>query len=318
MVNKLLGGVLMLFASDALALQPDLTEMGHQFGAKGVEIIWQAPTEQLPKKLTVSRIKPRHLSLEVISNLVTLARFNKPEEAFTALRPAANGRQARFQEDKPLRGVLINPESGYISVANSGAEALPREPVHGVPKKDELLALALALMSKLDINPLELARKPGTDEFHLAHILGEQGSFDKEARKVVKRTVKQGIILARAVDGIAFNGRGSCGGVTVCYGNNHMITSLEVVWPRLEAERSVGVVNKDQLLQWIKEGKAVIDEGVEANQIRKLTITQIVPCYLGKHPLEDQKIVYPYAEMAAKADLGGSNAVVRLSCPIFE
>jgi hypothetical protein len=318
MVSKSTFWLLLMTSPALFALQPDLGEMGYPFSGKGVQIVWEAPMDKLPTTLAVLRVTPRLFPLEVISNVVALAQFRDPEAALAALKPASQGKRASYEEPKPLKGICITPESGYISLNNSAAVSPPRKPVERVPSKPETLRLALALLPKLGIEQSELARKPESSELQLAHILGEQGGLAKHEGRATTRTNLQGVILGQAVNGIAFSGRGDCGSVRVEFGNHGLVANLAVVWRNLRPDHNVPVVSKAQILQWIKDGKAIISEGVEGGQITKLTVTRIVPCYLGKDPAEKQKFVYPYAELTANAHMGTRNATVTLTCPLFQ
>jgi hypothetical protein len=106
----------------------------------------------------------------------------------------------------------------------------------------------------------------------------------------------------------------------VSFGNHAKIAELQVAWRNLTLDRKVPVASPAQIIQWVRDGKAVIDTGlaIVPFQIKKLTITRITPYYLGKDAFEVQKVVYPYAMLTATADTGFTNSVVRLSCPIFK
>jgi hypothetical protein len=312
--------VVALSGTTLRALEPSLDDMGHPYYGKDVEIIWEAPTNQLPTSLKVFEVLPASFSETTVSNLIVAAGFEEQAKARARLRPASRGKTAFFEELETGKYLRFSPELGHISYVNHRVIALPSQPVERVPTKEKTLELALALLPALEITESELARKPDGNQLQLAHILQEHGSFDKQERKVVKRAIAQGVIISRAVDGVAFNGRGDCGNVRVLFGNHEEIAELQVVWRKLRPKREVKVAAKEQIMQWIRNGHAVIegDGSVHPSQIKQLTITQISACYLGKDVSEKQKTVYPYAMLTATAKTDFTNTVVRLNCPIFK
>jgi hypothetical protein len=180
MVSRLTFLLILLDSPALFALQPDLGEMGYPFTGKNVEIVWEASTDKLPPALDVFKVAPRIFSVAVLSNLVALGEFNDPQSVLAALKAALDGKRVRYEEPKTRKGLCISPDNGFISYYDRTAIALPRKPAGGVPTKAEVLTLGLDLLPRLGIAQSELARKPGTGELQLAHILREEGSFDKQ------------------------------------------------------------------------------------------------------------------------------------------
>lgn len=318
MVKATLSCLLAMKRAAIAAGVPALGNMGDPFEPHGVEIFWQSTT-RLPAILNVYQTEPKIFPEAVISNLVTVAGFKEPKTAHDALKGALRGKTASYQEPGTKRYLRIAPDSGHILYQNFAVIALPRESSEGVPEKGRALELALKLLPLLGLNEAELARKPD-GKLQLAHVLREQGRLIQKATNEVKRTVMQGIVMGRSVEGVPFNGRGDCGGVRVSFGSHEQMAELQVVWPNLKASRRVFVADEKQILKWVKEGQAVIehDGSINTAQIKELTITEAIPYYLGQDVTERQKTVYPYAVLKAKADAGVTNVVVHLSCPIFK
>lgn len=321
MVRKICMGLVLLLSGLPLkASQPSLVDLGEPFAGEKVEIVWAAPTNISPAGLGVFKVLPAAFSSHMISNLVALGEFKRPEQVYEALRGAVKGKTAWYQESETGKYLSLSPERGRIAYMNHRAKAKSREPVEGVPSKEKTLELALAHLERFGINQTNLARKPDGKELLLLHVLEEHGSFDKSERKVVKRTVMNGVMLYRAVDGVSFNGIGPCGGAMIQFGNNATICEMEIVWRNLKLDRQVSLPGQDYFIQSIKDGESNIEygEGVDPRQIKKLTITQVQPCYLGKSGIDIQKFVYPYAVLTATAEMGYTNAVVNLNCTFLK
>lgn len=321
MVKKICAGLALLLSGFShYASQPSLVDLGEPFPGDNVEIVWGAPMNKLPTDLGIFKVLPAVFSQNVISNIVALGEFKQPEKVFAALQKAAKGQTASYQEAETGKYISISPERGRISYLNHRAKAGSREPAEGIPSKPKTLELALDLLEKFGISRTNLACKPESEDLLLLHIQEEHGSFDKSEGKVVKRTVMNGVMFYRAVNGVAFSGIGPCGGAMVRFGNYAKVCELEIVWRNLKLDRPVSIASQEQFIRWIKDGKANIEygEGVDPRQIKKLAVTQIRPCYLGKSGIDIQKVVYPYAVLTATADMGHTNVVVNLNCSIFK
>lgn len=301
------------------ALLPSLEEVGQPLDAKSIQLVWNA-TNQIPATLNSYEILPRIFSEETISNLVAITGFKEPEKVRATFMPALKGKLVSYKENETQKYLSINPARGHIVYHNFRSIALPRQPNEGVPDKPRVKELAFKLLPLLGIKESELARKPNTNEFQLAHAVREEGRFDKETKKQVTRTIMQGIIMGRSMDGTPFNGRGDCGGVRVSYGNNEQIAELQVVWPTLKVGKKLTLVSTPQIQEWIKKGNAVIEggEGFNPVNMKKLTVTEIYPTYLVHDVDQAQKTIYPYAMMSGRADTGTTNETVRVSSPIFK
>jgi len=313
-----LGGTFHSFA------QLSLEAFGDPFDGKNIEIAWNAPTNKLPKSLSTFKALPAVFSDEVVSNVIALCEFKDPERVRTLFRPVGQGREVQYQEpqlEKPVLGksLRISPANGYISYFNPKAEALPRSRVEGVPSEAEALDLAARLLPKLGINEVDLAHKPDAKQLEYLKASRTIGRFVKGGKEPVEQVIVRGVILFRQMNGVAFSGQGDCGGLRVEFGNNAQIKELALTWRNLKPDKTVSLARLDQTIQRIKGGKAVIrlpEPFINPALIKKLTVTDARLYYFAFDGNDRQKTVYPYVMLTANADMGFTNQVVWLNCPI--
>lgn len=301
--------------------QPPLESLGERFDGRNVEVTWAASTNDFPAKLEVLRTVPASFSLETISNLIALVEFKDPAQAASALKAASLGKLANFTERGTGKYLSVSPATGYISYYDRQAVALPPAPIHGVPGDDEALALARRIAARLGIAESDLAHKFGSAELERAGILQEAGGYDKQERKKFKRPVSRGIILFRQINGIGLSGPGDCGGLRVEFGNDAKVKELAVSWRGVKPEHLSATADTAEIVRRIVEGGAVINipAGLPpAYTIRKLRIIKIRPYYLGLTGDEPQKLILPYLMLTAEANMGHTNGVVSLNCPVLK
>ncbi|HNR71108.1 MAG TPA: hypothetical protein P5037_08325 [Candidatus Paceibacterota bacterium] len=306
--------------------QLSLEAFGDPFDGKRVEIVWTVPTNKLPQSLNTMRVLPAVFTDEVVSNVISLCEFKEPEQVRLLFRPVTHGKEVSYQEPQPEKPVLgkslrIYPADGYINYLNPKAEALPRSRVEGVPDEAEALSLAVRLLPKLGINQDELAHKPDGKQLEFLKTSRTMGKFVKNAKEPVEQVIVRGVILFRQINNVAFSGAGDCDGLRVEFGNNAQIKELALTWRNLRTDKTVTLASPDQIVQRIKGGKAVIrlpEPFANLQLVKKLTIIDARPYYFAFVGGHRQKIVYPYVMLTADADLGFTNQVAWLNCPIVK
>jgi len=294
-----------------------LTDLGLPFKPKDVEIVWSVATNRLPSAMRVYNVLPARFSIQAISNLVLLGNFAEPQKVRNTLVPALKGQDCLFEEEAAHKAISISPQRGTISYFNTGVMALPGQPVSEVPKAEDLVRLSLEVANKLGINSSEFAKRDDSGAYLLWRDERVQGQ--KVNGRVVKRETARGIYLYRAVDGVSFDGTGLCGGLYVNFGNDAMIARIDLSWRRLELKKTCGLADRDEIIRRITTGQTVIQmEDADAVQVRKLTITDVVPHYRGLGSTEIQKTVYPFVTIQATAELeNGKKAPASIACPII-
>src|SRR5438552_881962 len=66
---------LLIFCAVSFAQNAPLERLGRPFGQTNINLVWDAPTNDLPRALWVYRILPAEVSPTVISNLIKLGSF---------------------------------------------------------------------------------------------------------------------------------------------------------------------------------------------------------------------------------------------------
>jgi hypothetical protein len=56
---------------------------------------------------------------------------------------------------------------------------------------------------------------------------------------------------------------------------------------------------------------------VNPADVKKITVTELTPFYMGARGEETQDFTYPFAQLEAVADVGTTNTAVQLYCPIL-
>ncbi len=320
--TRLLAAFSLLPATTALGqLLPWLESLGARFDGSGVRVTWETGAGRLPAELEVLKTAPAVFSLDKISNVVALGEFKDPARAAALLAPASRGRAATFEEAESGKVLSLTPATGYIEYIDRRADALPGEPVHGVPDEAEALAAARIVLKRLGIAESDLAHRSETGELYRGWVLREIGGYDKQQHKKYKKTTLRGVILFRQVNGLSLSGPGDCGGVRVEFANEGKIRALAVSWRNLKPHHAAKVADPAKIARWIQQGKAVIrmpDDSYPPGMVKGLSVTKVTPQYLGCNGQEPQSLMYPFAMLRATADLGFTNLVVWVNCPLVE
>ena len=131
---------------------------GFPFNPQGIEISWEAPTNQPPDKLWTYKIVPQVFSPPVISNAMAIGGFSpKDKKRFSVREYPFNHREMRrFTNEEETKYLVIFSPHGWMRYSDDGVVALGRTPVEGVPSEQEVMARALEILVSLGINKDEL------------------------------------------------------------------------------------------------------------------------------------------------------------------
>ena len=131
--------------------------------------------------------------------------------------------------------------------------------------------------------------------------------------------IARGIFFNRRIDGVNFAGIGAGGGCQIKFSNHAKIADFRLVWRNLQPYKQYRVASPDEILSYIRDGQAVLTHKnlVNPADVKKLTITDCSPLYMGADGKEAQDLVYPFAQVEAVADLGTSSTNIQLYCPIL-
>jgi len=284
-------------------------------------IIWQAPTNNLPKSFWIyKRLPPRPFLALVISNAVVLASlqdkgFPKPSTnayfIWSAPNPCGMGYSI----------FSIQPSSTTISFSS------PKQNLstNNIPDDETVTKRAFECAAQFGLNRTHLIPKNVYSSSNAA------GCDETLTNGVCAR----GIFLSRKLDGVGFYGDANNGadGFSIEFGSRRQIRSFSFVWPNLEHDQNSSTASPQQIIGCIRGHKIIVmpnpDEETYFQRVESLakaktfTITKIVPYYgegiFGEVPTNDMppELVAPFAELEAVAGFGNSNVTVRLLSPIL-
>jgi hypothetical protein len=299
-VFAFLAVALMTFPSFAAYTLEDISP---HFSAD-MPIVWQAPTNQLPKHFWIYEKSPHVFSATTISNAIVLASFQgkgfpKPSKDRIVL-------WANRMDGEPMPPYFeIEPDEGRISF--SLGDRAPDSP------------------DKIWTNQATIERAWNC----LAQLGVDQTQFVKTN---AAGSGAWGIFLPRLIDGIKVYDQ-SEGFSFQQFGKDGKIREFGLMLPVLQREIEGQTATPLQIIASIREFKTPsLPDGDEPDyfgrikhlaKARKLTITGITPYYgegiYGEMPTngEPSKIATPIAQLEAIADFGSSNATVKLFVPIL-
>jgi hypothetical protein len=290
------------------------------------DIVWNAPTNNLPGKLWMYKRSPRIFSTAVISNAIVLGSLQS--KGF----PRLSTNDFFIWEDKGPNypsGIpcIFSIRPGYATLSYSESN-YDRGSAGQLPSDDTVLTLAWKYALQLGLDPKQLKMKNRT-----SHVCG----FDESGRENTRHQIcGRGVSLSRQIDGILFMGTGDDGwneGFWIEFGSHDKIRAFSLNWPTLERAERRQIATPGQIIACIRAHKIFVlpnaDEETYSERIKalskanKLTITKITPFYgegiYGETPKDDEppKWVVPVAELEAVADFGNTNAVLRMLSPIL-
>jgi hypothetical protein len=282
------------------------------FHPKDIEIVWAAPTNTRPPALSIYKVVTQTYSPAALSNLMALGGFTEAD------RVRGTG-MISFRDKQKTRFLNLLPSTGWIRYWDNNATDTYKKQIQGVPSDAEVLEKTVRLLNQIGISRSDLATKPHSDDLLAFREEGRTDRFNKAKDERVSEIYLRGAFLIRRLDGINFAGTGVAGGCHAAFSLQGKLSWLEVVWPNLVKYDTKPVATAEEMAQWIKDGKAVLTHRnlIDARAVRKLTITEVAPMYMGEIGMERLDFVYPFAQLEATADLGATNSPVQIYCPII-
>jgi hypothetical protein len=316
--------VTLVTAFSSSAERPSLKELNSHLFTNAV-IVWQAPTDRLPKSFWVyQRLLPRVFPETVISNAIVLGSLQS--KGFP--KPSTNDFSIAEPHERPEPAghtiFAITPGEAYLYysmpnyTAGSGKE---------IPNDETVARRAWKYASQLGLDPAMLVQKT-----FYTHVC-ETDQNGEPTHPVCGR----GVFLSRQLHGVAFFSARDQGdgaeGFSMEFGRHGQIRFFSLRWSTLEPYERQQTISPQEIIRCIRAHKTfVLPNGNEAGfferlnrlaSAKKLTITNITPYYwdfvFGEMPTNDVpcRFATPLAELEAVADFGNSNATVRLISPII-
>jgi hypothetical protein len=294
-----------------------------QFSPKfstNTQIVWAAPTNQLPKTIWIyKRLPPRPFSGVMISNAIALASLQGkafPTHSTNSFFVWSTPNPCGMSYDV----FSIEPASGTISFSSTNQNLL----TNNVPDGEVVVKRAFECADRFGLNSAELAPRrvygasnaPGCDPLTTG-ICG------------------RGVFLARKLDGFCFFGDTGNGsdGFSIELGSRGQIRSFSLVWPNLERFKQSPCLSPKEIVRCIREQRILVVPGDnEQTYFQRLkmlagaktfTVTRITPVYgegiFGEMPPTNNvpaPFFTPFAELQAEANFGTNKSLVRLLSPL--
>jgi hypothetical protein len=216
-------------------------------------------------------------------------------------------------------GGKADAKRGWMSFYQAMDE--PRK-LEGVPDKARAFELGTNLLARLEIPLTEL--ETDGQSLKAGFRPGWRGRFDKATRQHVTEPCVMGVEFRRVLDGVLCYGQY----VDMQFSSLETLTHLEVKWHGLSPVGSYDVASPEQIIAWIKEGRARAhpiettgSRWIKTADINRVVIRNIQIVYdagpnLG---LSDSppKYLYPCAGLLAEIEFSpGDVETLGLSCPI--
>ena len=285
------------------------------------EIVWQVPSNALPKTLWVyRRLLPHVFPASVISNAIVLGSLQK----HGIPRPSTNDFYI-LQEVPPnwpgpigtLFGML--PKDAYMYFSGAGFALVP---ARDIPDDETVRALARSYAPRLGVASVELSH----GKFH--NHMGD----DETGTTIFGRSV----FFPRQLDGIDFfsaDGSGdSAEGFAMEFGSHAKVQAFSVRWSDMQHYKNERIASAGEISRCILAHKAIVMPNFKPDDFAmlkglaaasKLTILKITPYYgegmFGEIQTNDVPCEYatPFAELQAIADVGDKHVPVKILSPIL-
>jgi hypothetical protein len=289
------------------------------------EIVWNAPTDNLPGKFWFYRRKGRRVfPASVISNAVILASlqnrgFPKPSTKDFIIWEDRNpnyrgGIHATF-------GIRPGDATIYYGMPhyNRGSRA-------DIPSDSTLISRAWNEAARLGID-LKLLK--------LKELTSHSCDFDENGNRATNLVCGRGVYLSRQLDGIIFNGSEGNGwieGFWIEFGSQGQVRGYSLTWPDLVRYKTHQTASPEQIMDCVRAQKVVVKPNRDESSyfarieqlasMKKLTIAKVTPYYsegeFGEEPGSDvpAEFITPFAELEAAAEFETNKADLRIYSPI--
>ena len=274
-------------------------------------IIWQVPSNQIPRSLATYTNVPTIFPVPVLSNAIRLASFPMPRP----LKASTNELHMTDNNDGFWsRALDVTPQYCQLLYHVRGVLTNPTN----VPSAAEVSQLAWQYARLLGLNSAELFERPQSRVVRIC----EYGPF---TNLVGARST----FLTRKIGGIELRGYG----LDVEFGAHKQVRRFAVLWPTLKLAETAPTATPQQIIECIRARKTPLipldpEGGIDLatlaalGKTRTLTITNLTLYYglgrFGKGPSNGpHQFFTPDAELEATAQLERTNLQIRLYAPIL-
>jgi hypothetical protein len=290
--------------------------LGQPVVYKGFKLEWHAKKNDLPKRIWLYRVSSADFPPSVISRLLQLGNLS-PSNATKSPNPAFN-KPGDLIYRSSGRELGVFPSAGTIEYSDPKADDMAS--AEDVPSADKAVSLGLHWIKVLGIHQSDLANEPGSSRVQAYHeqrtaVISRPGQND------VTNTHLQGVLFARAIDGIPVFGRGTRGGCLIEFGNHLQVAHISLLWRKLSRTQRIRVNTPEQILNSIREGKSVWqsstdDQSLDWGNVTKMTITEAKPYYYGETAFIPEDMILPFAVLSAQIETPTATNLIHVLCPI--
>lgn len=294
-----------------------IERLGRPFSPTNMQVNWRAQTNALPSSLWLYRASRSPIPSTVISNLMVLGSF-VPQDRHQTENPQVFS----FVDATSRRTLWINSEWSFVEYADQDATNI--KIAEGVPDAKNVVTLGTNHLTKLGIDPDQLAKKPGTSELR-SYLNDSVVTLYKGLGQPPYATnlYMRGVVFMRALDGVEFFGGAARGGCMFEFGHHAKISKIMIAWRHFEREKSYTVASPDTVLKWIHEGRAVWQpeaDSIDWNSVKSLTITNATPYYFTEtygEFVKPRNTAFPFVALQASVETATTNTSVQIHCPIL-
>lgn len=299
----------------SLGPNPRFTHFGTPIPAHAsLDVRWNTGTHPFPSRVGVYELRPRPVSADVLLNLMQLGLFNDRDEI-------KRGNVQEFRSSDGTRHMLISPSRGSIYYERYFQHGSARL-AHGVPDREQAIALTKLLLPQLGINIADLDRNENSEgpDFQV----GDRETVYFDGHTFVTNVELQRVSFRRAIDGKSFLSAGTGGDGDIEFGSEGQIVKINVSWLNPSLVKSYTTLAPAAIVKELREGRAVhgmIPMNVpefDWSRVKSVTVNQAWICYFAGDPLLRSRFAYPFACLAVAVDTGHGVINVEIDCPIYD
>lgn len=292
-----------------------------------LKVRWEAPKHPWPKTIWTYQMVPTKFPVTLISNLMSLDNFTERDRWGSI--DNTNG-IAYFNFKNSLS---ISFATGEIEFGKQLRKYSPTNLAEDVPAMNQLYGLTTNFLPKLGINYSEIPKKKDGQLQILTYepLTGFPGSGPNG--NFLTNIEDRCASFGRLINGLSCDPDvGSC---SICYGEHGQIIGLHLFWRNVERSKLYPSATPKQIVQQIREGKAILpsvycdSDGremlIDWSKVKKITVKAAAACYWGEfffgerehRPIFPSPVI-PYANLKATIDTGTTNVDVQIKCRVID
>jgi hypothetical protein len=285
------------------------------------QIVWQVPSNALPKTLWVYRRQLPHVfSAAIISNAIVLGSLEKHGIPRSSTNDFYILQEVPPNWPGPIGTIFgILPKDAYMYFSGAAFAPVSRK---DLPDDETISTLARGYAPRLGIASVELTRG----------IFRMRIGDDENGITIFGRS----IFFPRQLDGISFFSADDSGdsaeGFFIEFGGHGKLQAFSIRWSEMKHFKDERVASMDDITRCIQAHKAIVMPNFKPDDFdwlkslantKRLTIVKITPYYgegiFSGIPTNNTPCEYatPFAELEAVADMGDKQVPVKLLSPIL-